>query len=347
MQTTLAGMYGTDIPFLESPPISVIKRKFNFIPTGGKGDPPRELTALPPVGSKQTLPYTTVKSNFPQTLAYREYGTGFAQFPDGTYRDAVRGIDRDYVERQENLKQVFKQPDAFAFMRADREQSLANTIRDFFTDRTEARREDDRIFLEEFGLSEDETRQVLSDRRVRDAATALDSLRTRTSMPLRPTQLNIRREDMQREDRIAELFMDTGMPLISADDTRGAGNLQPRAIGHEDYRMGQMETDPAFRSVAARRRQMTAREESGARDAIKALRAAAQFAKTKAGERMAAPTSAEIAFGRDTKADVVRQFAKETDRTFGEADTRLKEIMRSPAGRPSLKEMMAKRDSGK
>jgi hypothetical protein len=235
---TLAGMYHTDIPFLESNSVPVIKRKFNFIPTGGKGDPPRALTDEPPL---KTMFYDqhAVKSDFPKTMAYRMYGEGFKQFPDGTYGDAVLALDEDYVERQKALKQVFAPSDVYMFMRADRENYAQDMMQDYFRSKYEEREEREEMFLRNYGLLPHEVKTVMSQRKVEAAAKALENARTSTKIPVQRMGLNIRKEDM-----IASRFMDNSIPLMSADDSRGAGNAQPLARGHENWTRGYDETSP-------------------------------------------------------------------------------------------------------
>jgi len=226
---TLAGMYHTNIPFLESNKVPVIKRKFNFIPTGGKGDPPRALTDQPPLKT-HFYDQHVVKSDFPKTMAYRMYGEGFKQFPDGTYHDAVMGLEEDYLERQKALKQVFAAPDVYQFMRADRENSLTFLIEDFFRSKFEEREEEQELFLRDRGLTPVEIKAVMSQKRMTAAAKALEETRKSDRIPVQRMGLNLRRADL-----IAAKFMDNGIELVSADDTRGVGNVQPLAKGSERY----------------------------------------------------------------------------------------------------------------
>jgi hypothetical protein len=190
----------------------------------------------------QNLPFTTVKSNFPQTLAYREYGgDGFATLIDGTYRDNAIGLDADIARRQASINQVFAPQDVIPFMRADREQNQNYLMREYFAERTAERRENDENMLSKMGLSTDEIATVMSERKMAMASKAMDALASRTSMMLRPPELVLRKEDL-----IAEKFADNDIPLISANDVRGAGNLQPRAVGHENYTGGFVK-DESFR----------------------------------------------------------------------------------------------------
>jgi hypothetical protein len=241
---TLAGMYHTDIPFLEGNSVPVIKRKFNWIPTGGKGDPPRALTDEPPLKTHY-YEQVVVKSDFPKTMAYRMYGDGFKQFPDGTYHDAVMGMEEDYLERQKALKQVFAPSDVYMFMRADKEQYTQEMIKDYFRAKYEEREEAEEMFLTKYGLAPHEVKTVMAQRRVEAAAKALESARTTDKIPVHRMGLNIRREDL-----IADRFMDNSIELISADDRRGAGNAQPWAKGHEDWTRGYDETSPYSRMTS-------------------------------------------------------------------------------------------------
>lgn len=244
---TLAGMYHTDIPFLESNKVPVIKRKFNFIPTGGKGDPPRALTDQPPLKT-HFYDQHAVKSDFPKTMAYRMYGDGFKQFPDGTYHDAVLGLEEDYLERQKALKQVFAAPDVYQFMRADRENSLTFLIEDFFRSKFEEREEEQELFLRDRGLTPEEIKAVMSQKRMTAAAKALEETRKSDRIPVQRMALNLRRDDL-----ISEKFADNGIPLISANDTIGAGNAQPIAKGYERYTDSFARKTPGAKSREERR----------------------------------------------------------------------------------------------
>ncbi len=235
---TLAGMYHTDIPFLEGNKVPVIKRKFNWIPTGEKGDPPRALTDQPPL---KTYFYEqhAVSSDFPKTMAYRMYGDGFKQFPDGTYHDAVLGLEDDYLERQKALKQVFAPSDVYQFMRADREQYLQEMMKDYFRSKYEEREEAEEMFLTNYGLAPHEVKTVMAQRRVEMAAKALQQAKTSNKIATHPMGYNLRRDDF-----IPTRFMDNSIPLMSADDVRGVGNAQPWAKGHEPWTRGFGEESP-------------------------------------------------------------------------------------------------------
>jgi hypothetical protein len=233
---TLAGMYGTNIPFLEGNPVPVIKRKFNWIPTGGKGDPPRALTDVPPLKT-HFYEQVVVKSDFPKTMAYRMYGDGFAQMPDGTYNDAVMGVDRDNEELQKSYKQLFAPSDVYMFMRADREQYTQEMMKDYFRSKYEEKQEREEMFLEREGLLPHEIKTVMAERKIESARKALERAATTNRLPVYQPGMNIRREDL-----IADRFMNNTLPLFSMDDARGVGNAQPWAHGHEDWTRGYDET---------------------------------------------------------------------------------------------------------
>lgn len=243
---TLAGMYNTNVPFLEGNAVPVIKRMFNWIPTGGAGDPPRALTDLPPLKT-HFYEQHSVLSDFPKTMAYRRYGDGFAQMPDGTYRDMVMGVNRDNEELQKAYKQVFAPSDVYMFMRADRENYTEEMIRDYFRSKYEERAEREELFLRDYGLSPLEVQNVMAQRKVQAAAEALNRARTSNRLPVQQVALSLRKEDL-----IADRFMNNGLPLFSVDDRRGVGNAQPWAIGHEDYTRGQTE-NPEYARATPRR----------------------------------------------------------------------------------------------
>lgn len=255
---TLAGMYHTDIPFLEGNKVPVIKRKFNWIPTGGKGDPPRALTDEPPLKT-HFYDQHAVKSDFPKTMAYRMYGDGFKQFPDGTYKDAVLGLEEDYIERQKALKQVFAPSDVYQFMRADREQYAEEMMKDYFRSKYEEREEAEEMFLTNYGLLPHEVKTVMAQRRVEAAAKALQSAKTSDRIATHPMSYNLRREDF-----IATHLMDNTIPLFSADDVQGVGNAQPWAKGNEPWTRGYGEGSPYARMTSGAKSREERRESTKA-----------------------------------------------------------------------------------
>jgi hypothetical protein len=187
-QTTLAGMYNTKEPFLESNKVSVIARKFNYIPTAkGEGDPPAMQPYNPFGVPTITYGQHAVKCDLAKTNAF---GGPATLWNDADY-DAVRkGMDMDYDEKQDGLKKAFKPSEIVNFLREEADNTLQSAMRDYFIDKAKNDEESKRYFLEQYGLTPDETNELMRQKKVDAAAAALERRLTNPKM-LDPSRRNL------------------------------------------------------------------------------------------------------------------------------------------------------------
>jgi hypothetical protein len=216
---TLAGMYNTDLPFLESSMIPVIKRKFNYIP-GLTQDPPRVLTEPMNAYLRERKSEGGVYNDMAKIMAS---GAVDSLWEDGDYNDIVKGLDADYQFNQETLNAQFKPSPVFQFMRADAERYTDETIRDFFQTQYEDKEEQKRAFLMDYGVSPAEAEQMIRRQKVEVAEAALKEF-VANKRPMRPQGLRI--------NSIVNNFMRNDVPMIEETNFFSPdGNLQPGITG--------------------------------------------------------------------------------------------------------------------
>jgi hypothetical protein len=158
-----------ELSFLESQPVDVIGRKFNFIPAR-RGDPPRSETDMPPIQSLYNCTNVGVKSDFAKTISVWENAN---MWKDGTYDDAKNSI---YREEDASTKKVKFAPDydfELRYNRMDAETRVASNIADYFQDRDNERTIENRIFLEDYGLTGGEVDEVMARMKVDGALEAI------------------------------------------------------------------------------------------------------------------------------------------------------------------------------
>jgi hypothetical protein len=158
-----------ELSFLESQPVDVIGRKFNFIPAR-RGDPPRSETDMPPIQSLYNCTNVGVKSDFPKSISNWENAN---MWKDGTYDDAKNSI---YREEDASTKKVKFAPDydfELRYNRMDAETRVASNIADYFQDRDNERTIENRIFLEDYGLTGGEVDEVMARMKVDGALEAI------------------------------------------------------------------------------------------------------------------------------------------------------------------------------
>jgi hypothetical protein len=158
-----------ELSFLESQPVDVLGRKFNCIPAR-RGDPPRSETDMPPIQSLYNCTNVGVKSDFPKSISNWENAN---MWKDGTYDDAKNSI---YREEDASTKKVKFAPDydfQLRYNRMDAETRVASNIADYFQDRDNERTIENRIFLEEYGLTGGEVDEVMARMKVDGALEAI------------------------------------------------------------------------------------------------------------------------------------------------------------------------------
>lgn len=219
---TLAGMYGTDMPFLESVKAPVMGRKFNYIPALTM-DPPRVLTDGINAYTRERRSDQGVMCDFPKSMT----GGAINQlFEDGDLNDIVRGVNADYEFNQETLNAKFKPSDVYQFMRADAERYTDETIRDFFATKFEDKEEQKRDFMSDYGVSPADAEMILRKQRIDVAEAALKEFNS-GRLPMRPKGTRVSRADL-----IAKNFMRNDVPMIEETDYFSPdGNLVPGITG--------------------------------------------------------------------------------------------------------------------
>lgn len=227
-----------DLAFLESQPVDVIGRKFNFIPAR-RGDPPRSETDMPPIQSLYNCTNVGVKSDFPKSISNWENAN---MWKDGTYEDAKNSI---YRTEDESVKKVKFAPDydfELRYNRMDAETRVATNIADYFQTKEDERTLENRIFLEEYGLTGAEVDEVMARMRVEGALQAIkDPKRKTTSNKMaferlmadavaQKQEAKQRYADMdKRQVPIEEFFMESsgGVPREKAGIQRRARSEGP------------------------------------------------------------------------------------------------------------------------
>lgn len=157
------------LSFLESHPVDVIGRKFNFIPAR-RGDPPRSETDMPPLKAEYNCTNVGVKSDFPKTISNWENAN---MWRDGTYEDAKNAINRT---EDESVKKVTFAPDydfELRYNRMAQQNQVQTNIADYFQQQEIQRQIENRIFLEEYGLTGGEVDEVMARIRVEGALQAV------------------------------------------------------------------------------------------------------------------------------------------------------------------------------
>lgn len=157
--------------YLESNKVPVINRKFNWIPTGGKGDPPRALTDAPPNKTLYANNNVGVVNDLPKSNTAHDIGRLWV---DGTYADMVRQSDEDNEDFYKYVKFAKDTDFDMRFARLEREQELPVGIATYFNEREAERDMERRIYLEEYGLTPDEVSRAISEKKVKDALTSLE-----------------------------------------------------------------------------------------------------------------------------------------------------------------------------
>lgn len=159
-----------DLDFLKTDPVKVLTRKFNFIGTMNN-IAPRATTDLPTITSMYNCTNVGVKSDFPKTNASIPLGK---MADDGTYLDMRAKV---YAKQDEDLAMnvIFKPDTDFdlRFNRLNIEQALKTNISDYFGEREAIRTLENRIFLQEYGLSPDQVDEVMARSKVEDALKAM------------------------------------------------------------------------------------------------------------------------------------------------------------------------------
>lgn len=255
---TLAGMYNTKEPFLESNKVSVIARKFNYIPTAkGEGDPP-PIQPYNPFGVP-TITYGqhAVKCDLAKTNAF---GGPATLWNDADY-DAVRkGMDMDYDEKQDGLNKAFKPSEIVNFLREEADNTLQSAMRDYFIDKAKNDEESKRYFLEQYGLTPDETNELMRQKKVEAAAAALER-RVANPKMLDPARRKL--------TAIVSDFHRGDIPQVSMNQRSGIGSFDLGITGFE----GRSPNYQASTTAAGRRAMARASTSYGAvvQDALAGL----------------------------------------------------------------------------
>lgn len=257
---TLAGMYHTKEPFLEGNAVPVIARKFNWISTQkGEGDPARMLSEpYNPFGVK-TIEYKqhAVKSDFPK---HNAYGGPATLWNDGDYDDVRKAMNMDYDENQAGLKKAFKPSEIINYLREEADNTLQTAMKEYFVDKAKNDDESKRYFLEQYGLTPDETNVLMREQKVKAAADALNRQITNPKLldPAR-RKLNLIATDYHRGD----------IPQVSVNDRNGIGSFDLGITGFE----GRQPQYQASTTAAGRRAMARAAEssESIVQDALAGL----------------------------------------------------------------------------
>lgn len=219
---TLAGMYGTDIPFLESVKAPVLGRKFNYI-AALTMDPPRVLTDGINAYTRNRSSEQGVLCDFDKTMT----GGAINQlYEDGDMNDIVRGVNADYEFNQETLNAKFRPSDVYQFMRADAERYTDEVIKDFFQAKYEDKEEQKRDFMADYGVSPADAEMILRKQRVEVAEAALKEFNA-GRLPMRPKGTRVGRADL-----IAKNFMRNDVPMIEETTFFSPdGNFVPGVTG--------------------------------------------------------------------------------------------------------------------
>lgn len=343
--TTLAEMYHTKEPFLEGITVPVIDRKFNWIPTQkGEGDPAYMLSApYNPFGVK-TIEYKqhAVKSDFPK---HNAYGGSAVLWNDGDYDDIRKAMDMDYTEDEIGLKKAFKPSEIVNYLREEAENSLNNAMKEFFVSQAKNDTESKRYFLEQYGLTPDETEGLLRQQKVESAALAMKSRMTGTTR-LDPARVKL--------NMIAENYNRGDVPMVAMNARRGIGDFDLGITGFEGRH-------PHYQSRTTAAGRRAAAYAGATQDALSGLpdrtpgaalppypgrrraRAASPASSTgdltgDAGmssgmDTEAFATARLMARGAAKKGQVVREFAGRKQTTIAAAEARLKEVKKAPSGR--------------
>jgi hypothetical protein len=348
--TTLAEMYHTEEPFLEGISIPVIARKFNYIATEkGKGDPAYMLSEPYNPFNVKTIEYKqhAVKSDFPKRNAY---GGSAVLWDDGDYDDIRKAMDMDYDEKQIGLKKAFKPSEIVNYLREEAENNLTNAMREYYIDAAKNDEESKRYFLEQYGLTPDETNELMRQKKVEAAAEALNR---RISNPKRldPSRQRLAMvvEDYSRGDipmvamnaRTGIGSFDLGVSglmaapkyqsKITAAGRRAAsygGAVQDALSGLPDRTLAQsVEAKKALLSERAAEFTSGLRRKEGFK-ILEAAREARERTETTASMRAGV-------VGTEEKREIVRKYAEERGMTLERAEARLKGIAKGAAGRKS------------
>jgi hypothetical protein len=157
------------LDFLTTNKVDVIGRKFNWIPAR-RGDPPRSESDLPPIKSLYNCTNVGVISDFPKTVGIIDT---VKYWVDGNYEDAKNAI---YAAEDQFNPNVQFRPDYDFDLRYNRmaqQDQLQENIADYFQEQEAQRTIENRIFLEEYGLTGAEVDEAMARMRVEGALEAI------------------------------------------------------------------------------------------------------------------------------------------------------------------------------
>jgi hypothetical protein len=157
------------LDFLTTNPVDIIGRKFNWIPAR-RGDPPRSESDLPPIRAEYNCTNVGVKSDFPKTITNWQNAN---MWVDGDYEDTKNSI---YKAEDEFNPNVQFRPDYDFDLRYNRmaqQNQLQSNIADYFQEQEAQRTIENRIFLEEYGLTGAEVDEVMARMKVEGALEAI------------------------------------------------------------------------------------------------------------------------------------------------------------------------------
>ncbi len=209
LKETLGEMYGTDVPFLETPYLHV-GRDFDMTPDITQ-------TQKYPLLGRRTE--DGVLSDFPRTMEFT--GKPFP-FLDGTYEDAKDAVDKDVDAELFDLFPPPPPPRFYELSSADRERMLQQNINSFFEREAQTREDLVRDALQREGLTPDEVDGVLRQERL-DAIMA--AVRNGQPLPRRRNEFDdFESARSARSSRSGSLsFMSETMPpppLVATPATR-------------------------------------------------------------------------------------------------------------------------------